>query len=140
MGISQITSSVLVFLTGLLPASCHHTSASQKPANEQTVLASSSTNTAAPKSFSINLGDIPLTNYNETCVLFSTGDSCTITPKILDKKTARLTLAFESRNEHGETANLSVRQVVASQGKPVEVSMGNFNLSFIPTVVGEANN
>lgn len=132
MGISQITSSVLVFLTGLLPASCHRTSAEQKAsaANPPAAI----TNASLASSFKIDLGKINLTNNNETRVAFNTGETCTITPKLLDGKTAQLTLAFESKNDYGETKNFSVKQVMATQGKPVEVSLGNFNLSFTPTV------
>lgn len=131
MGISQITSTVLVFLTGLLPASCHKTSPTQKtPATP----AAASANSAGIQSFKINLGELPLTNNNDTCVLFSTGESCTMTPKLLDGKTARITMAFESRNDFGETSNFSVKQVTVAQGKPVEVSVGHFNLSFTPKV------
>ena len=136
MGISQITSSVLVFLTGLLPASCHKTSPEQKATPASALV---QTNATGGQSFRINLGTIPLTNNSDTCVLFSTGESCTMTPRLLDAKTARITLTFESKNEYGETKNFSVRQVTASQGKPVEITMGTFNLSFIPTVTPEAN-
>ena len=131
MGISQITSSVLVFLTGLLPASCHRTSAEQKASAANPPAAITN---AVASSFKIDLGKINLTNDNETCVAFNTGDTCTITPKLLDGKTAQLTLAFESKNDYGETKNFSVKQVMATQGRPVEVSLGNFNLSFTPTV------
>lgn len=137
MGISQMTSAALVFLTGLLPASCHKNSPQQKgPADAGTVAAA----TNAPNAFDIKLGEISLTNYNDTYVLFSTGDSCTMTPKVLDAKNVLITLSFESKNEYGETKNFNVKQITTPPGQPVEVSLGNLNLSFIPKIAVAANN
>lgn len=131
MGISQITSSILVFLTGLLPASCHRTPAPKAATASAPVIV---TNASGGQSFKIDLGKICLTNNNETCVAFNTGETCTITPKLVNGKTVQFTLAFESKNNYGETKNFNVKQVTTAPGKPVEVSLGDFNLSFTPTV------
>lgn len=126
----------MVFLAGLVPASCHRTSTEQKTAANPAVAAS---HAPGGQSFKINLGDLSLTNHNETQVLFNTGESCTLTPTLVDGKTARITLALESKNEYGETSNFNVKQVTASQGKPVEVTLGNLTFSFTPNLFAGNN-
>ena len=130
MGIAQTTSAIMIFLTGLLPASCHKTASPPKPAAP--AMPASSVAAAVR-----NLGEISLTNYDETCLHLATGESCTLTPKLLDKHNVQITLALESKNEYGETHNFAVTQVVAQPGKPLEVAVGNLNLTFTPHVIQE---
>ena len=128
MGISQTTSAVMIFLTGLLPASCHKTAPQQKSA-PPALVAAATNNVISPKR---NLGDISLTYHNETCLRLTTGESCTLTPKLLDKHNVQITLAVESKNDYGETHDFAVTQVVAQFGKPIEVAVGSLNLTFTP--------
>ena len=128
MGITQTTSAIMVFLTGLVPASCHKVAPPQKPATEVVVATNSSER---------NLGEISLTNHNETCLRLATGESCTLTPKMLDKRNVQIVLALESKNDYGETHDFAVTQVVAQTGKPLEVAVGYLNLTFTPRVTDE---
>jgi hypothetical protein len=130
MGISQTTSAVLVFLAGLLPASCHKVATQQKSAPP--AVAAAGTN--AVNSANRNLGEISLTNHSETCLLLDPSKSCTITPRLLDKHDVQITLSVESKNDYGETSGFAVTQVTAQPGKPLEIAVGGFNLTFTPKV------
>jgi hypothetical protein len=131
MGITQTTSVVMIFLTGLLPASCHKTAPQQKSASP-TVVAVGTNNAARPGIR--NLGEISLTNHNETCLWLATGESFTLTPKLLANQNVQITLAVESKNEFGETHNFAAAQVIGQTGKPLEVALGGLNLTFTPRV------
>ncbi len=120
----------MVFLAGLLPASCHKSSTQAKTSTGVVI----TTNAVAVQSHNRNLGEIVLTNNDETCVMFNTGESCTLTPKILDRQNVRITLTVESKDDYGDTRNFSVSQITSKPGKPVEVAIGGFNLSFTPQV------
>ena len=129
MGIAQTTSAVMIFLTGLLPASCHKAVPQQKSAPPSiTASATNSVSNGANR----NLGEISLTNHNETCLLLPTGETCTFTPRLLDKRNVQLTLALESKNDYGETHQFAVTQIVAQSGKPMEVAVGDFQFSMTP--------
>ena len=133
MGISQTTSAVMIFLTGLLPASCHKTSPQQKSAPPAMALAA----TNGVVSDHRNLGEISLTNHNETCFRLATGEICTLTPRLLDRHNVQLTFALETRNDYGETHNFAVTQVIAESGKPAKVAVGDLDLTFTPRVSHE---
>jgi len=135
MGISQTATAVMVFLTGLLPASCHKNQSAQKTA--PSVVITLTTNAVSAKKFDGNLGEITLTNHNETCLRLPNGSSCTFNPKILDRKSVQITLTLESKNSYGETRDFSVAQVVAKPGDPTEVALGDLKLSFTPLVIAE---
>lgn len=131
MGISQITSAVMVFVTGLLPASCHKQDTKKAP---PAALVAGTTNSAVMPVSGV-IGAITLTNKSDTCVEFANGTSCTLTPRIIDHGNLRITVAVESRNDFGDTKDFSVLQVTSKQGKPTDVAIGSMNLSFTPTVV-----
>lgn len=133
MGISQTTSAIMIFLTGLLPASCHKSAPQQKSAPP--ALAAAGTNGVL--SDNRNLGEISLTNHNETYIRLATGEICTLTPKLLDKHNVQITFALETRNDYGETHNFAVTQLIAEPGKPAEVAVGDLNLTFTPRVSQE---
>ena len=124
----------MIFLTGLLPASCHKSAPQQKSAPVQITMATSAADAKSPNR---NLGEISLTNKNETAFLLTTGESCTFTPKLLDKQNVQLTLAVESKNDYGETHNFAVKQVIAQTGKPLEIAVGDLNLTFTPHIKSE---
>ena len=123
----------MIFLTGLLPASCHKMAAQQKSAPPAMTL----TLTNGMVSPNRNLGEISLTNHNETCLRLATGESCTLTPRMLDRHNVQITLALESKNDYGETHDFVVTQVIAQPGKPLEVAVGDLNLTFTPRVTDE---
>jgi hypothetical protein len=58
-----------------------------------------------------------------------------VTPKLFGKDSVCFTFAVESKNEHGETHEFAVKQVTAKSGAPLEVAIGDLNLSFTPKVV-----
>ena len=119
----------MIFLTGLLPASCHKSASAVKSAPPAMAATTNVVNSA-----NHNLGEISLTNHNETCLWLATGESCTLTPKLLDKHNVQITLAIESKNDYGETHNFAATQVIAQTGKPLEVAVGDLNLTFTPRV------
>lgn len=133
MGISQTATAIMVFVTGLLPASCHKSQPQQKAA--PAVAITLTTNAVSAKKFDGNLGEITLTNHDETCLQLANGSSCTFNAKMLDRNNVQIILTLESKNVYGETRNFSVAQVVAKSGKPLEVAVGDLNLSFTPLVV-----
>jgi hypothetical protein len=138
MGISQTATAVMVFLTGLLPASCHKNQPAPKAASSiviTTTNAANTANTASVEKFDGQLGEVTLTNQRETCLQLPNGSSCTFEPKILDRKNVRITLTLESKNPYGETRDFAVAQVVAKPGKPLEVAVGDLNLAFTPQIV-----
>ena len=130
MGISQIISVVALSLTGLLPASCHKAIPQQKT-SPPAALATTNPN---PNDILHNLGVVMLTNHNETCVQLGGGKNCILTPKMLDRQNVQITLAVESKTANGKTQDLSVTQVVTRAGKPLEVAIGDFALSFTPRI------
>jgi len=130
MEINQVTTAVMVFLTGLLPASCHKSDAKNSPPSAMVAAATNSN--LLP--ITGKMGQINLTNHLETCVEFANGTICLLTPKVLDRGTIRITLSLESKNEYGETKDLSVAEITAKSGKPTEVSLGSMNLTFTPVI------
>ena len=131
MGISQIISVVALSLTGLLPASCQKTSSQQKSSPPAAVAHSNTTNA---NDIFHNLGEVELTNHYETCVQLGGGKHCTLTPKMLNQKYVLITLSVESKTAAGKTHDLSVTQVVTRTGKPLEVAVGDFELTLTPRV------
>ncbi len=120
----------MIFLTGLLPASCHKQPSPLKSAPP--ALAAGANGTA--NSPNRDLGEISLTNHDDTCLLLASGECCTFTPKLLDKQNVQITLAIESKNDYGETHDFAVTQVIAKAGKPLEVAVGDLNISFTPRI------
>lgn len=139
MGISQITTAVTVFLTGLLPAGCHKTAPQTKAAPATAVAAGSAgaANAANVKTFDGNLGEITLTNHSETCLQLDNGENFTLDPKLLDRQNVQITLTLESKNDYGKTRDFAVTQVTAKPGKPLGIALGDLNLTFTPLVVAD---
>lgn len=129
-----MTSAVLVFLTGLLPASCHKTTGHDKAVPPTTAVLKTN---ATLNLITGNIGQIALTNRSEVSVLFANGASCTLTPKVVDSQNIQITLALETRKEDGDTKEFAVKQVVAQDGKQMEVAVGNMNISFTPVLAGK---
>ena len=145
MGIVHIASALLIALAGLLPAGCHKTSPQQKaPPVPAGVKSNAATPPAAPAEMPAtlpantlavrNLGDVALTNHFETCFPLGGGKNCTLTPKMLDRYNVQITVAVESKTPAGKPHDLSVTQIVAKMGKPMEVAVGDFSLSLTPRV------
>ena len=128
MGFAQIATVLTVALSGLLPSSCTkaHPSATK----------ATSTNSAVTASTNVkDLGELSLTDRHETCIQLGAGKSCTITPKVLDKHSIELTMAVETKKANGRTDDLSITEVIATQGKPFEIAVGNMNLSLTPNIL-----
>jgi len=81
-----------------------------------------------------NLGEIALTNHNETCVQLTSGESCILTPKMLGRNNVQITLALEAKDNYGDTHDFSVTQIITQPGKPLEVAVGDLSLAFTPRV------
>jgi len=131
MGISNIIAGVSVLLTGLMPFGCHKTAATAPKGSPATVIVSP---TSPPQH---DLGEVSLTNRLETCLQLGGGKDCTLTPRMLDKHTLQITLALESKTAAGRVHDVSVTQVTAESGKPLEVAVGDFQLSLTPNVFSE---
>lgn len=137
MGLSHIVTGISVFLTGLLPMSCHKasTSASTAPKESKASPAVVIVSPTSPPQH--ELGEVNLTNHLETCLQLGGGKNCTLTPIYIDKHTVQITLALESRTAAGKIHDVSVTQVTAKNGQPLAISIGDFQLSLTPTLASE---
>ena len=126
MGLSQIAVVAAISLSGLLPSSCSKTPAS--PQHAQVAGA----NAAATLSKTKDLGIIQLTNHYETEIDLGKGESCTITPQLLDRSGLQLTLSIGSKNADGRPTGLCVTRVVAQQDKPFDITVNDMDLAFTP--------
>jgi hypothetical protein len=128
MGISQIVTALTVLVTGFLPASCTKIALPKTPTP---TVATTGTNGIR------DLGEVTLTNHYETCVHLGGGKNFTLTPKMIDSHQIELTLSLESKTPAGKTHDLSVTQVEAESGKPLEIVVGDFQLSLTPKITSE---
>jgi len=126
MGLSHIAVIAAISLGGLWPSSCSKTPAS--PQHAQVAGA----NTAVKQSKTRDLGVIQLTNHYETEIELGKGQSCTITPQLLDRRDLQLTLSFGSKNADGRPTGLCVTRVVAQQDKPFDITVNDMDLAFTP--------
>ena len=130
MGLSHITTSISVFLAGLLPMSCQHKAATTKATPGTTLAATTNSNLH-------DLGEVALTNHYETCVQLGGGKDCILRPKMIDAKNAEITLTFESKTPAGKLHDMTVTQVTTRSGTPLQLAFGDVQLNFTPTVVSE---
>jgi hypothetical protein len=79
-----------------------------------------------------DLGDVSLTNHFETSVSLGKGKDCILTPKLIDRHNVSLTLAVETKGANGRVHDLSITEVVARIGKPLDVAVGGFSFSLTP--------
>jgi hypothetical protein len=128
MGLSHITVMAVISLSGLLPSSCTKTPAAAQRA--QTTV----TNAAVAQSKTRDLGVIQLTNHYETEIDLGTGKSCTITPRLLDRRELQLTLSFGTKNAAGRPTGLSVTRVTAQPDQPFDITVNDMALTFTPKV------
>jgi len=91
------------------------------------------TNGIALKPGDLYLGEVVLTNHCETSVQLSNGKNCTLLARG-DGRNVELTVALKSCTANGLTHDLSVTQVSAKSGKPLEVALGDYELSFTPKI------
>lgn len=129
MGLSHITVIAAISLSGLLPSSCTKTPA--KPQHAQVV----GTNSVVAQSNAKNLGVIQLTNHYETEIDLGQGNSCIITPRLIDHSELQLTLSFGTKNADGKPTGLSVTRVTAQSDKPFEITVNDMNMSFTPRLL-----
>lgn len=94
-----------------------------------------STNSVKANISGCDLGAVAMTNHYETRVSLGSGKDCILTPRMIDSHNVQLTLAVESRTTSGKTHDLSVTQITTRAGKPLEVAVGDYSLSFTPNVV-----
>ncbi len=126
MLLKSIIAGIAVFLGGLFGCS--------KSAAPPAVVSST---TPVAQSKIKDLGILPMTNNNETCVSFGAGRDCRIVPKVLDRNNVQLTLTLESKDADGRTSSLSIVQVVGSQRKPFDISFGGTDFTFTPQIAAE---
>jgi len=91
------------------------------------------TNSVALKPGDLCLGEVVLTNHCETSFQLSNGKNCTLLARG-DGGNLEVTVALRSCTAKGLTQDLSVTQVSAKSGKPLEVAMGDCELSFTPKI------
>ncbi len=139
MGFSQIVTGISVFVVGLLPASCHHKSATAKTAAAATSVSAGTNVNATDNSNSVlhDLGEVTLTNRNECCVQLGNGKECILNPKLTDKDNAEIVVTFESKTAGGKIHDMIVTQVDARNGEATEATLGDFQLTFTPNIVSE---
>jgi len=91
------------------------------------------TNGVALKAGDLCLGEVMLTNHCETSFQLSNGKNCTLLARD-DGHNLEVTVALKSLTSGGLTRDLSVTQVSAKSGKPLEVALGDYELSFTPKI------
>ncbi|HEY4415736.1 MAG TPA: hypothetical protein VGO57_08595 [Verrucomicrobiae bacterium] len=132
MGLTKIISGISVFVTGLLPASCQHHAAPATPPST-----AASTNSTVTNASPDDLGFITLTNHMEHRALLGDGKDCILLPKLVDTKNSSIVVTFETKAAGGKIRDMSVAQVDAKNGEPVEVTVGDFHVTFTPNVVDD---
>ena len=136
MEIKKVTAAAMLLLAGLLLTGCQKSSPQQK-APSPGLSAGANDDQAKTNTISRDLGAVTLTNHYETCVQLGAGKDCVLIPKIIDRHNVQITLALESKTATGKTHDLSITQIVARTGKPLEVAVGDFNLSLTPNLAAE---
>jgi len=114
------------------PAKWHKT-ASPTTVNTAAANPAGVTNGVALKPGDLCLGEVMLTNHCETSIQLSNGKNCTLLARD-DGRNLELTVALKSFTSGGQTRDLSVTQVSAKSGKPLEVVLGDYELSFTPKI------
>lgn len=127
MGISHIAAVVAAISLGWLPQSCtKSTTAKSAP--------SAGTASATPANTK-NLGQVTLTNHYETRIDIGAGQSCLITPRLVDGRNLQLTLALESKQADGKIGGLSVAQTSARSGQRCDIKIGDLAVTMTPNFV-----
>src|SRR5271170_5705887 len=131
MGITNFATVLVAFSMTWLPLSCSNNSTTQSHnVSPSPAQVSESANVK-------NLGELTLTNHIETCVNLGAGNSCTITPTLLDHENLQLVMALESKKKDGQTIGLSVVQVVTHSGKSFEIAVGDLDIALTPELGAE---
>lgn len=131
MGSSRIAIIAAINLGALLLTGC-----SKTPASPQRARAAATNAMAAAKpSKTKDLGVIQLTNHYETEVVLGKGESCTITPQLLDRHNLQLTLSFGSRSADGRPTGLCITRVITKPDLPFDITVNDQALTFTPKLV-----
>jgi hypothetical protein len=123
-------------LAGLLLTGCQKNPPLQKTAGP-VISVGTNGSQAETNAVTRDLGAVTLTNHYETCMQLGAGKDCIFTPKLIDSHNVQLTLSVESKTATGKTHDLSITQIVAPTGKPLEVAVGDFNFTLTPNVASE---
>jgi len=110
-----------------------HKAVSQPTAKTAAANSAAVTNGVALKPGDLCLGEVMLTNHCETSFQLSKGKNCTLLARD-DGGNLEVTVALRSCTANGLTQGLSVTQVSAKSGKPLEVALGDCELSFTPKI------
>lgn len=97
------------------------------------------TNTDGTKLSDCDLGTVALTNHYETCVSLSKDKDCLLEPSLIDNRSVQLTVTVETKNAKGKVHDMSITQVIARLGKPLEVAVGGFSFSFTPNMASDSS-
>ena len=81
-----------------------------------------------------SLGEVSLTNHCETRVQLGGGKNCLLVPKFVGSHDVELMVSLESRTPAGKTLDLTVTQVTAKSGKPLDIALGDYQISFTPKI------
>jgi hypothetical protein len=107
--------------------------ASKVAAANAAAAANLATNGIVLKPGGVYLGELMLTNHCETSVQLGDGKNCTLLARG-DGRGMHLTVSLKSCTSDGQTRDLSVTQVSAKSGKPVEIALGDYDLAFTPKI------
>jgi hypothetical protein len=133
MWLTKLLAAIMAILTGLVPSSC--TSSKKMASQQHTPIV-----TIVTSSESLNkecLGELQLTNRQETCINLGAGKSCTFKPTSLGHASLQLTMSLECKNAHGGVKGLSIVQVVTKSGEPCDVAVGGVTLNLTPILAAE---
>ena len=131
MGITNFATVMVALSMSWLPLSCSKSSTAQPH-----TVSSTPAQVSKPSNLK-NLGELALTNHIETCVNLGAGNSCTITPTLLDGKNLQLVMALESKKKDGKMAGLSVVEVVAHSGQSFDIAVGDLDITLTPELAAE---
>ena len=130
-----------------MPASCSKLTGKAGAGTKPTpamVAAANATNAAAAQaaiaesdSKTRDLGELSMTNHYEVLVTVGKGATCLIVPRILDRKNLQLTLSLQEKNASGKVLGVNMAQVTGTMGKPIEVALGDMDLTLTPVIVGD---
>lgn len=132
MRLSQIAITLALGLGALFTSSCSKSQAMQRPSLESAALAAAAAGSSATAPRIKDLGIIELTNHYETQISIGQDRTCTITPNVLDRRNLELILSFGTKNAQGKTIGLSVTRVTAEPDRPLDITVNDLDLTFIP--------
>lgn len=137
-GMGKISITAVLLLAGLLLTGCDKlTSLINKKSTARNASAAKSGGNSETNILTRDLGAISLTNHCETCVPLSTNKDCLLEPSLFDSRDIQLTVTVQTKNAQGQVRDMSMTEVTARLGKPLDVSVGEFTFTLTPNMAAD---